>query len=277
LLVCDRILGSHHKDMIYRLMFRGAAYADSLQYQLCINIWKYALELRVMKDTVLYCDTSFTAHAIVKLFLDLSDKTTHGLVAAQIKLEDVSSIIDILVKDLSKSSSLLKITPISRKQQESFDKVLKIISHLFYLATCLEGEDSNFSFRRQVYGIVAVLDPRTSKGDSLLHLSVMKSNTLKNQKFFDKTCHSIFPCVKVAKLLLDCGAKVHASNSQGSSPLHTASLRSNFKQEVSFIVTLARSGAAKPPPFFAIFYRIISSMPPSCSRLCVGTNVRVEY
>ena len=49
--------------MIYRLMYRGAAYADSLQYQHCIDLWKYALELRVAKDSILYCDTSFTAQA----------------------------------------------------------------------------------------------------------------------------------------------------------------------------------------------------------------------
>lgn len=33
LLICERILGPTHKDMIFRLMYRGAAYADSLQYQ----------------------------------------------------------------------------------------------------------------------------------------------------------------------------------------------------------------------------------------------------
>lgn len=33
LLICERILGPVHKDMIFRLMYRGAAYADSLQYQ----------------------------------------------------------------------------------------------------------------------------------------------------------------------------------------------------------------------------------------------------
>ena len=42
-------------------MYRGAAYADSLQYQHCINLWKYALELRVAKDSILFCDTCFTA------------------------------------------------------------------------------------------------------------------------------------------------------------------------------------------------------------------------
>ena len=82
--------------MIYRLMYRGAAYADSLQYHHCIgesfmksfnylveeavgflekiiltlspDLWKYALELRIAKDTILYCDTCFTAQVTTKCF-----------------------------------------------------------------------------------------------------------------------------------------------------------------------------------------------------------------
>ena len=45
-------------------MYRGAAYAASLQYQHCIDLWKYALELRVAKDSILFCDTCFTAQVI---------------------------------------------------------------------------------------------------------------------------------------------------------------------------------------------------------------------
>ena len=52
------------REIISRLMYRGAAYADSLQYQHCIDLWKYALELRVAKDSILFCDTCFTAQVI---------------------------------------------------------------------------------------------------------------------------------------------------------------------------------------------------------------------
>lgn len=31
LLICERILGPHHKDTLFRLMFRGASYADALR------------------------------------------------------------------------------------------------------------------------------------------------------------------------------------------------------------------------------------------------------
>ena len=52
LLICERILGPHHKDTLFRLMYRGAAYADALRYQRCIELWRRALEIRVEKDTV---------------------------------------------------------------------------------------------------------------------------------------------------------------------------------------------------------------------------------
>merc|ERR1719458_2223404 len=71
--------------MIYRLMYRGAAYADSLQYHHCIDLWKYALELRIAKDTILYCDTCFTAQALVKLFLDLQEKHCRGLIQTSVR------------------------------------------------------------------------------------------------------------------------------------------------------------------------------------------------
>jgi hypothetical protein len=100
LLICERCLGTTHKDMIYRLMYRGAAYADSLQYQHCIDLWKYALELRVAKDSILFCDTSFTAQALVKLYLDLYEKHAEGILNTSVQLEDVVSTIELLVSDL---------------------------------------------------------------------------------------------------------------------------------------------------------------------------------
>jgi len=65
LLMAERILGSSHKDVIFRIMYRGAAYADLQLYPLCISLWIYALELRINKDSILYADSCFTALALV--------------------------------------------------------------------------------------------------------------------------------------------------------------------------------------------------------------------
>ena len=117
LLICERILGTMHKDMIYRLMYRGAAYADSLQYQHCIDLWKYALELRVAKDSILLSDTTFTAQALVKLYLDVYEKHTEGILNANVQLADVVSTVELLVRDLPECSRLLGIRPQMKAQQ----------------------------------------------------------------------------------------------------------------------------------------------------------------
>ena len=85
-------------------------------------------------------------------------------------------------------------------------QVLRILSHLLLLVTQLAREpvtelplryssflSSSFNLvtrnlfliklilRKSIHQLVAVMDPRTTQGDSLLHLSVSKSNTLKTQ------------------------------------------------------------------------------------------------
>merc|ERR1712242_567754 len=238
LLICERCLGTTHKDMIYRLMYRGAAYADSLQYQHCIDLWKYALELRVAKDSILFCDTSFTAQALVKLYLDLYEKHAEGILNTSVQLEDVVSTIELLVSDLQECSRLLSIAPQFEKQQKAYDQVLQIITHLLHLVTCLHSNEDVEHFmeiRRRIHTVVHVVDPRTTAGDSLLHLSVMKNNTLKTQhtqNMFEEGKFAFFPSVEVAKLLVECGAKINAYNHNANSPLHTASNTMNYRQEI---------------------------------------------
>ena len=150
LLICERVLKPSHKDMIYRLMYRGAAYADSLQYQHCIDLWRRALELRVEKDT-LFCDTCFTAQALVKLFLDLHQKNRAGELSSQrVRVEDVISTIELLVSGLKESHELLYILPQFKRQIESYNTILKIITHLLHLLTRImpsTGENSTLPYQ----------------------------------------------------------------------------------------------------------------------------------
>ena len=233
LLICERILGTGHKDMIYRLMYRGAAYADSLQYQQCIDLWKYALELRIAKDSILFCDTCFTAQALVKLYLDLFEKSNQGVLQKGIKAEDVLSTIGLLARDLPEARELLKVTPKFRRQQESYDKVLKIITHLLHLLTRLDrDEETDLSMRRNVHRLLKHVAPVAGNGDTLLHLAVSRSNSLKTQNLFDDRQLAFFPSLAVTELLIDCGADLTAVNEAGDSALHVASSGANFRQEI---------------------------------------------
>ncbi|TRY77395.1 hypothetical protein TCAL_00144 [Tigriopus californicus] len=254
LLICERILGTRHKDMIFRLMFRGAAYADSLQYQYCIDLWRYALELRVAKDSILLCDTCYTAQALVKLYLDLHERHSQGVLNVEVRIEDVVGTIELLVRDLSQCAELLRIAPHCRRQQDSYDKVLRIITHLLYLVTRLPArEDLTLDIKRKIHAIIHTLNPKTTNGDSLLHLSVMKNNTLKSQNLFDDGHYSFFPSFDVAKLLVECGANVNAVNASYNTPLHNASTSNNYRLEIVELLLASgshidlRNGASQRP------------------------------
>ncbi|KAK5871090.1 hypothetical protein PBY51_003990 [Eleginops maclovinus] len=46
LLIRERILGPQHPDTSYYIRYRGAVYADSGNFERCINLWKYALDMQ---------------------------------------------------------------------------------------------------------------------------------------------------------------------------------------------------------------------------------------
>lgn len=54
LLICERIFGTDNRNTIFRLMYRGLIYNDNLQYRRCIDLWKYALELRLKVNFIVF-------------------------------------------------------------------------------------------------------------------------------------------------------------------------------------------------------------------------------
>lgn len=227
LLVCERILGPLHRDMIFRLMYRGAAYADSLQYLRCIDLWRYALDLRIQKDSLLHSEVCFAAQALVRLFLDLHEKHNSGLLREKIQFEDVYDSIRLLVVRFKESSELLQARPLFKRQLENYDKILRVVSHLFYVLYVIPKTSQEVMDMKCIIRNILRMDARSSTGESFLHLVVSRSNTLKTNTFFEDP-HSIFPEPEVTKLLLECGAQVDAVNDNLSTSLHIASLPLNF-------------------------------------------------
>ncbi|BES96833.1 sex-determining protein fem-1 [Nesidiocoris tenuis] len=235
LLICERVLGPHHKDTLFRLMYRGAAYADDLRYQKCIDLWRRALEIRVEKDSILYSDTCFTAQALVRLFVDLNLKALDMAVNSgapryedEPKFSDVLATFKLLADRISQSRQLLEIRPVYKRQQESFDRILKCLTHLIYLLVeTVKTEEEDALLRNSVTELVKANPHSASTGDTLLHLCVTRLNTIKSSYFSDDS-QFIFPSMSVIKLLLECGAPVNARNESHSTPLHVAANPYNF-------------------------------------------------
>ncbi|RWS02806.1 Protein fem-1-like protein, partial [Dinothrombium tinctorium] len=241
LLICERILGPNHKDMIFRLMYRGASFADNLHYQRCIDLWRYALELRIQKDSLLHTEACFAAQALVRLYLDLHEKHSLGILREKLQYSDVIATIRLLQLHIRSSMNLLKIRPVFKRQQDNFDKILKVITHLFYVLNVTLKTPEQLEETKQLIVDIHKMNPRNSNGDTLLHLVVSKNNTMKSNTLMEDPYTAIFPDAGVAELLLDCGAFVDAINFNQSTPLHIASTRSNFSHDV--INVLLENGA----------------------------------
>merc|ERR1712200_98825 len=149
---------------------------------------------------------------------------------------DVIDTIELLLADMPYCNSLIPITPTFKTHQTSWDKTLKILSRLFWLLSQLPRVPTlELALKKKVHRLVVGMDPRTVEGDTLLHLAVNKHNKLKKQDILDEVENqegNLFPSYDVTKFLIECGARVNATNIQGSTPLHTAVCLENFKHEI---------------------------------------------
>lgn len=226
LLICERILGPHHKDTLLRLMFRGAAYAEAFRYQNCIDLWHRALEIRVEKDTILHADTCFTAQALLRLMVESNENRDKE----EPRFCDVVAIFKLLSSQLIETKELLEKRPVYKRQRDNYERIIKSVTHLIYLLIETGTSDDQKTLTKQLVYDLVKQNPRSSyMEDTLLHLCVSKMNTISSTYFATDSTHTIFPHLEVVKLLLECGANVNARNEWRSTPLHIASEPFNFQ------------------------------------------------
>ncbi|KAH8018304.1 hypothetical protein HPB51_001860 [Rhipicephalus microplus] len=241
LLMCERILGPQHKETMSRIIYRGAVCAYNMQYQRCVDLWQYTLQLYVAKDTLLHNEAGQLIAALAILYLVKLDKGQVGLLHDRLRLEDVLAMATLLVDWCGKSARLLTERPIYQPHINNFDKLLHVLTHLLHVLNALPKHDAaEEAAVRHLVCCALAQQPRTASGDSLLHLVVSRQNTIK-VTFFEEAHARVFPDASLAALLLECGADVEAINEARSTALHVAALRNNFDPEV--VQTLLHYGA----------------------------------
>ncbi|KAH9363248.1 hypothetical protein HPB48_017815 [Haemaphysalis longicornis] len=199
-------------------MYRGAAYADGLQYQRCIDLWQYALELRVARDTLLHTEAGQAAAALVRLYLDMLERA--ALLRDRLRLEDVLADGTPARRPVRRRRPAAgRAARFYRRHLDNFDKLLRVLTHL--RTCCTHCPSAHRPMRRLCGGSWRrrlAQRPRNSVGDSLLHLVEAHAH--------------VFPDAALATLLLECGADPEAVNEARSTPLHVAALRNNFRPAV---------------------------------------------
>ena len=236
LLIRERILGQHHKDTTFGLMYRGAVYADSHRFQRCVDLWKYAYCLRHEKKDPMNPECLFSVQALVKLFWEIQVEVESGSSDEKVEIKDALDVFRILSEQIVSSSTAQSQSPSS----SDFQLLLQLLLHLVHLISRLDmTESTTIDFRRLVHQLVN-LDPRGTDGESLLHLAVDPKISLTSDEFY-----SPFPSLSVIKILIECGANVNAMDNHRNTPLYNGAMFLNYSdlQDGGILSYLLQVGA----------------------------------
>ncbi|XP_047526139.1 protein fem-1 homolog C [Pieris napi] len=247
LLVASRTLGPSHKDCMFRLMYRGAAYADAGRYQRCVDLWTWALHVRIVRDTLLHADACHTASALTRLLLDAQAGRLERAVGMP-RHEDVARVFELVAGHLPECRRYLNARPMHKKQAETFDRALRCVTHLLHLLLVTARDDRQRESTAAATRRLVEADVRSAHtGDTLLHLVVSRLNVVRSTYFTEEAgVASVFPSAEVAKLLLACGANPRVRNEARSTALHVAAIP--YNQSMQVVETLLAGGAHLDQP-----------------------------
>ncbi|NP_956131.1 protein fem-1 homolog A [Danio rerio] len=213
LLVRERILGPAHPDTSYYIRYRGAVYADSGNFERCIRLWKYALDMQQSNLEPLSPMTASSFLSFAELFSFVLQDRAKGTLAARVSFQDLMGVLSKSVREVERAVAQRERPP----EPPQFSKALSIILHLLFLLQKLRcGPEQEHLKRQTVYRLLK-LNPRARGGHTPLHMAVDRDTTSVGRYPVGR-----FPSLAVASLLLECGADVDSRDYDNNTPLHIA-------------------------------------------------------
>ena len=218
LIIRERILGTDNTELRFPIEYRGAAFADSENFELCLGLWKHAMEIGQR------CNVSVrdNLEMIANVFGDMVHKKT------LLRSECIEKVFEKLVIEHKRQTEKLMSSTMSSRQeeheanllQEELEKLVYCALYLLMIYTKVQIQES-----KETTGILHFLqrflrlNPRTRDGNTLLHLAAWYKTEIK-EEHVRLVCK--IPCVETMKLIIHAGCNVNAINTKGNSPLHLA-------------------------------------------------------
>lgn len=236
LMIRERILGSDNIDVSHPIIYRGAVYADNMEFEQCIKLWLHALRLRQKGNR--------NTHKDLLRFAQVFSQMVH--LKEQVLASAVEQVLSCSVLEIQRSTTRVE-TASDAELPQAMDNYESNVFTFLYLAcistktTC--SDEDRARINKHIYNLIQ-LDPRSREGSSLLHLAISSSTPVDD---FHTNDVCSFPNAQVTKLLLDCGAQVNAVDHEGNTPLHVIVQYnrpiSDFLTLHAIIINLVEAGA----------------------------------
>ena len=224
LMLRERILDPNHIGIQTGLLERSEMYKQHGEFRRCFEILKYAyqfqnarleqmshpfLRIRFIRPLVYMC----------RLFCEVLNECPqpNNSDNSRLDIEDVFEVLQMATSKVDEVTGIIYSVEFQEDENWPLNH-MKMILHLMKLITeLLKDENQKLIFYRVIYRMVRS-QPKTHKGQTLLHLSVKQSTSEIDKVFF-----SVFPNIAVVELLLECGAKVNAVDDKNNTALHLCS------------------------------------------------------
>ena len=219
LLIRERILGTNNRELSFPIRWRGAVLADSKEYELCIALFKRAMEI------AMNCDVPNTTdhHYLPAVFAEMVQ------IGHNLSLKQIENSFEKLVDGNRKLTEALKSGKLQEEhKKEAQNAQQELLFYALYLLIIYKKvqvplETNNGSIIKFLQRFLRLNSRSHSDGNTLLHLAVWHKTSVPEslvKRVCKKCCK--FPCIETVKLILHAGCEVNAVNNEGNTPLHLA-------------------------------------------------------